>query len=57
MTIEEQHIKALEAKHAALEAAIEEENARPLPDAAVLSQLKKQKLKIKEEIVLTQQAS
>ncbi|MGD9637891.1 MAG: DUF465 domain-containing protein [Alphaproteobacteria bacterium] len=50
MTIEEQHLKALEAKHAALEAAIEEENSRPLPDNAVLSKLKRQKLKIKEEM-------
>lgn len=55
--IEEYHVKALEAKHAALEAAIEEENSRPLPNSIILSKLKRQKLKIKEEIIFMQKAS
>ena len=44
------HVSALEAKHAGLEARIEEESHRPLPDAATLSRLKKEKLKVKEEM-------
>lgn len=47
---EENIIEALKAKHAALEAKIEEENERPLPDSIELKNLKLQKLKIKEEI-------
>ena len=44
------HVSALQAKHAGLEARIEEESHRPLPDTATLARLKKQKLKVKEEI-------
>ncbi len=44
------HVSALEAKHAGLEARIEEENQRPMPDAARINQLKKEKLKLKEEL-------
>ena len=44
------HVSALEAKHAGLEARIAEETQRPMPDAARLARLKKEKLKIKEEI-------
>ncbi len=44
------HVSALEAKHASLEAQIEEESHRPMPDAARLARLKKEKLKVKEEI-------
>ncbi len=47
---ENNHIQALKAKHAALDVAINEELARPLPDEAVLANLKRQKLKLKEEI-------
>jgi len=46
----EKHLTALKAKHAALDEAIAAENARPLPDEVVISDLKRQKLKIKEEI-------
>ena len=46
------HISALEAKHAVLDRRIEEEEHRPLPDAIRLADLKKQKLRVKEEIVL-----
>ena len=48
------HIQALKTKKAALESAIEEEMARPLPDEVVLANLKRQKLKIKEEIISKQ---
>jgi uncharacterized protein len=44
------HVSALQAKHAGLEARIVEEAQRPRPDAATLARLKKEKLKIKEEI-------
>ena len=45
------HIEALKTKKAALETAINEEMARPLPDEVVLANLKRQKLKLKEEII------
>jgi hypothetical protein len=45
------HVSALEAKHAGLEARIEEESQRPMPDMATLSRLKKEKLKVKEEML------
>jgi uncharacterized protein len=44
------HVSALQAKHAGLEAQIDEEAHRPMPDMATLNRLKKEKLKIKEEI-------
>jgi len=44
------HISALETKHADIEAQIAEESQRPSPDMATLSRLKKEKLKVKEEI-------
>ena len=44
------HVSALEARHAGLEARITEESQRPMPDMATLSRLKKEKLKVKEEM-------
>ncbi len=44
------HIEALKAKHAELERAIDEENCRPLPNREAVSDLKRQKLRIKDEI-------
>lgn len=44
------HVSALQLKHAGLERQIQEEMSRPLPDNAVIQTLKKQKLRIKEEI-------
>jgi hypothetical protein len=49
MTVEDR-VSSLIAKHAKLEIEIQEENQRPLPDAAHLSQLKREKLKIKDQI-------
>ncbi len=44
------HLSALEAKHAGLERQIMAESQRPLPDTRTLADLKKQKLKLKEEM-------
>ena len=44
------HQAALETKHAVLDRRIAEESHRPLPDATILAGLKKQKLKLKEEL-------
>ncbi len=44
------HLTALESKHAALARKVEMEEQRPHPDTAVLADLKKQKLKLKEEL-------
>lgn len=44
------HVSALQAKHAGLEARINEESQRPMPDTATLARLKKEKLRVKEEI-------
>ena len=44
------HVDALKAKHAHLESQITEENMRPLPDDLLIIRLKKEKLRIKEEI-------
>lgn len=43
-------IEALQEKHHALETQIEQEHARPHPDDALIAGLKKQKLKIKDEL-------
>lgn len=44
------HISALQTKHAGLDARISAESLRPQPDMSLLSRLKKQKLRIKEEL-------
>ncbi len=46
----EERVESLRQKHRDLEDAIEEENRRPMPDSAVLSDLKRQKLRVKDEI-------
>ncbi len=46
----EKHLQALKEKHKALDVQIDEENARPAPNDTLIQELKKQKLKIKEEI-------
>ena len=43
-------IEALREKHAALERAIDDENSRPLPNQDAIYDLKRQKLRIKDEI-------
>ncbi len=42
----------LEARHTALENEIDREIHRPLPDQAHITELKREKLKIKEELAL-----
>jgi hypothetical protein len=44
------HIEALKVKHASLEHAILEENARPHPNDDAICSLKKRKLQIKDQI-------
>lgn len=44
------HATALETKHANLEARLHAEMSRPAPDAGTIQQLKKAKLRIKEEL-------
>ena len=44
------HLTALESKHNELEAMIAKEEARPAPDDVKLHTLKKQKLRLKDEL-------
>ena len=44
------HLHALQSKHAGLESRLRDEMARPVPDTAMIQSLKKQKLRLKEEI-------
>jgi uncharacterized protein YdcH (DUF465 family) len=50
MAMENTHFSALVTKHADLDARISQESQRPQPDMATLSRLKKEKLKLKEEM-------
>ena len=43
-------IRTLEARHREIARAVEDESERPLPDAMVLQFLKRQRLRIKDEI-------
>ena len=43
-------IEALREKHASLDRALDEENKRPLPNQDAVHDLKRQKLRIKDEI-------
>ena len=49
MTVAE-HVDALRAKHATLKHAVEQENQRPHPDDLHIAELKREKLRIKDEI-------
>ncbi len=46
----DEHITALEARHTELEQALEAEISRPHPDDLIVADLKKQKLRIKDEL-------
>lgn len=48
--MEQPHVSALQLKHAGLERRISEEMSRPLPDLPTINLLKKQKLRIKDEL-------
>jgi len=45
-----EHLDSLKAKHLDLEQLIEQEEARPRPDETKINELKRQKLRIKDEI-------
>ncbi|WP_417619140.1 YdcH family protein [Parasphingorhabdus sp.] len=45
------HMSALREKHEALERKINEEETRPLPDTIRIHSLKKEKLRLKEELL------
>lgn len=47
----ENRIEALKTRHQELEAALETETTRPLPDDVEIHSLKKEKLRIKDEII------
>lgn len=47
------HTQSLQVKHARIDEKIAAEILRPFPDSSALSFLKKQKLKIKEELLAT----
>ncbi|HZK89921.1 MAG TPA: YdcH family protein [Stellaceae bacterium] len=53
---QQDRIEALKEKHATLERAIDEETHRPLPDQAAIYDLKRQKLRVKDEIVQLEKA-
>lgn len=48
--METSHVSALQSKHAGLEARIRDEMNRPAPDTATIQKLKKEKLRLKEEL-------
>jgi len=48
--METSHISALHTKHAGLERQIAEEMGRPFPNGGLVTELKRRKLKIKEQL-------
>jgi hypothetical protein len=46
----EDRIEALRMKHHALEEELDHENQRPAPDDAAIARMKKEKLRLKDEI-------
>jgi len=50
------HVSALRARHAELEARLDEEQGHAHPDDAVIAELKKQKLRIKDELAALESA-
>ena len=49
-------IETLRARHRSLEEAIDQEISRPMPNMETISDLKRQKLRIKDEIVQLEHA-
>ena len=45
-----EHVDSLRTKHAHLDEQIDKEMHRPMPDQAIVTRLKKEKLRLKEEI-------
>ncbi len=52
----ESRLESLKTRHASLERSIAEEDQRPMPNAEALSRLKREKLRLKEEIERTRAA-
>ena len=50
MTMEER-VESLKSKHASLEQMLQSETGRPRPDDTTIHELKREKLRIKDEIV------
>lgn len=48
------HLDSLKRKHSALEEKISYENSSPMPDQSVVTMLKREKLRLKEQIEQTQ---
>ncbi len=46
----DEHTTSLRTRHAELEEALEVETHRPIPDQVAVSEIKKQKLRIKDEL-------
>jgi hypothetical protein len=47
----EERIESLRSKHALLEAALKDEIQRPLPDPATTTRIKREKLRLKDEMM------
>lgn len=52
-----ERLESLKSRHAGLEAQIAEETRRPNPDDGVIHALKKEKLKLKDEIARLERAT
>jgi len=50
------HVSALQARHAELEARLDEEQGHAHPDEALITEIKKQKLRIKDELATLESA-
>jgi hypothetical protein len=50
------HIEALRARHSALESDLTKEDRHPYPNEGVISTLKREKLRLKDEIVALDRA-
>lgn len=50
------HVSALRARHAELEARLDEEQGRAHPDETLITDIKKQKLRIKDELATLESA-
>jgi hypothetical protein len=48
--MESAHLSALQAKHAGLDRLIQQELTRPAPDESVIRDLKRRKLRVKDEL-------
>jgi len=47
----DERIEALRSRHAALDDQLEQEHKRPAPDDAAIAKLKREKLRLKDELV------